>query len=187
MRPPAEAIAVHPLKNGICALGLGLAFGHIRADALIDLVSIAEANGASWIRPVPDRALLLGPLIQAKAAATRKATERLGFIVDARDPRRRIVACPGAPSCASGLIASRAIAAKLAQYMPATLKLVHISGCAKGCAHPGPAALTIVGTENGCGIVSDGTPSDTPETYVAADELPALLASRTKTREAAHA
>lgn len=187
MRLPAEPIAVYRLKNGTCALGLGLAFGHAQPKALVELASIAEANGARWVRLAPDRALLLGLLVEAKAVAVRKAAERLGFIVDARDPRRRIIACPGEPFCASGLIAARAIAAELAQYLPATLKAVHVSGCAKGCAHPAPAPLTIVGTGQGCGIVSDGTARDLPETHVAADELPALLASLNKTREAAHA
>jgi len=189
MRPPAEPIAVHRLKNGTCALGLGLAFGHAQAEALVELASIAEANGARWVRLVPDRALLLGPLVEAKAVAVRKAAERLGFIVDARDPRRRIVACPGAPSCTSGLIAARPIAAELARHMPVSPEWtpVHVSGCAKGCAHPAPAPLTIVGTSQGCGIVRDGTARDMPETYVAADNLPALLSRLTKTREAAHA
>ncbi|MGH6749331.1 MAG: precorrin-3B synthase, partial [Stellaceae bacterium] len=137
-RPRAEPIALHRLKNGACALGLGLPFGHINADALIELMGIAKMNGAQWVRPAPPRALLLGSLSETESGATRKAARRLGFIVDVRDPRRRIVACPGAPSCTSGLIAARAIAAQLADHFPATLRIVHISGCAKGCAHPGP-------------------------------------------------
>ena len=184
-RPRAEPIALHRLKNGACALGLGLAFGHIKANTLIELMGVATAIGALWVRPAPDRALLLGPLTEAKALATRKAASRLSFITDARDPRWRVVACPGAPSCASGLIASRAIAAQLAGHLPADLSLVHISGCAKGCAHPGPAPLTIVGTGHGCGMVHDGTSRDTPETYVAVDDLPAAIKRLTKTREAA--
>jgi precorrin-3B synthase len=186
-RPAAEPIALHRLGDGSCALGLGLAFGHAAADALIELARIAQANGASWARPAPDRALLLAPLVEAKAVATRKAAERLGFIIDARDPRRRIVACPGAPSCASGLIAARAIAAELAHYLPPSQSLVHVSGCAKGCAHPGPAPLTIVGTSQSCGILRDGAARDIPETYVAADDLADALNRLTTTREAAHA
>jgi precorrin-3B synthase len=186
-RPCAEPISLHRLTNGAYALGLALAFGHTQADALVELASIAQANGATWIRPAPDRALLIGPLSEAKAVAMRKAAGRLGFIIDARDQRRRIVACPGAPSCASGLIGARAIAAELAQCLPATLEAVHVSGCAKGCAHPARVPLTIVGTEHGCGIVRDGTTRDLPETYVGANDLPAALASLTKTREAAHA
>jgi precorrin-3B synthase len=184
-RATAEPIALHRLKDGGCVLGLGLAFGHAQADALSELAGIARANGATWVRPAPHRALLLGPLTEAKVVATRKAAGTFGFIVDARDPRRRIVACPGAPSCASGLIAARAIAAQLAGHLPAALGIVHISGCAKGCAHPGSAPLTIVGTSQGFGLVSDGTARETPETYVAVDDLAATVNRFTKTREAA--
>lgn len=191
-RPRAEAIALHRLADGASALGtsalgLGLAFGHAQADTLIDLAGLAEAHGARWVRPAPDRALLLGPLSDATAVAARHVAERLGFVVRLGDPRRRIVACPGAPSCASGLIAARAIAAELAHHLPASLSLVHVSGCGKGCAHPAPAPLTVVGTSQGCGIVRDGTSRMTPETYADPASIVAEIERLSETREAAHA
>lgn len=186
-RPRAAPIALHRLKNGTCALGLGLAFGRIEADTLIELMGIATTSGAVWVRLAPHRALLLGSFGETESGATRNAASRLGFITDARDPRLRIVACPGAPSCASGLIGTRAIAAQVAGHLAATLGIVHISGCTKGCAHPGPAPLTIVGSEHGCGIVRGGTARDTPETFVAVDDLPAALERLTTTCEAVDA
>jgi precorrin-3B synthase len=100
------------------------------------------------------------------------AAERLGFVVHAEDPRRRIVACPGAPACASGLIPARTLASTLAPVLAAIVKhdghngvLVHVSGCSKGCAHPGPAALTLVGTPQGCGVIHDGSARETPHRY----------------------
>src|SRR5262249_33739058 len=145
-RASTDPVGLHRLNDGAWALGLGLAFGHAVADALIALASIADRSGARWVRPAPARALLLGPLCDAKFAAVRQGAEQLGFVIDARDPRRRVIACPGAPLCASGLIASRAIAAELAPHLPAAIRSVHVSGCTKGCAHHGPAPLTIVGT-----------------------------------------
>ena len=186
-RPRAEAIALHRLADGTSALGLELAFGHARADTLIDLAALAEAHGARWVRPAPDRALLLGPLSDAMAVAARHAAERLGFVVRLSDPRRRIVACSGAPSCASGLIAARAIAAELARHLPASLSLVHVSGCGKGCAHPAPAPLTVIGTSQGCGIVRNGTSRMTPETYADPASIVAEIERLSETREAAHA
>jgi precorrin-3B synthase len=186
-RPPAEPIGLHRIREGAYVLGLGLAFGHAQAGALIALAEIAGANGARWVRPAPDRTLLLGLLTESRATHARRATERLGFIADARDPRRRIVACPGAPSCASGLIASRAIAAELADHLPVTHSMVHVSGCAKGCAHPAPAPLTVVGTSEGCGVIRDGTAREVPEAHVFVDELPAALARLTEPREAVDA
>ncbi|RUW46238.1 precorrin-3B synthase, partial [Mesorhizobium sp. M1A.F.Ca.ET.072.01.1.1] len=71
-------------------------------------------------------------------------------------------------ACASGRIATRAIAEEIATESPdlfdASLTL-HISGCAKGCAHPGPAGLTLVGDENGAGLVVDGTAKALPAGY----------------------
>jgi precorrin-3B synthase len=189
-RPRAEAIGRHRQKDGTLVLGLGLAFGHAHADTLMDLARLAKANGAMWARPAPDRALLLGPLSEANATATRSAAERLGFVVEPRDPRRRIVACPGAPACASGLIAARALAAELAQHLSPSGDgiAVHVSGCAKGCAHPAPAALTIVGTENGCGIVHNGSARTVPSAYLdPADLLNEIVRIAGKTREAVHA
>jgi precorrin-3B synthase len=186
----AHPIGRHPLKEDAFALGLGLAAGHEDADALIALARIAKENGASWVRPAPDRALLFGSLGASGAEAARVAAERLDFITDASDPRRRIAACPGAPSCAHGLIAARTLAAELARHVSLSGDgiAVHVSGCAKGCAHPRPAPFTIVGAEQGCGIVRDGSAREEPADYADPADLAALLDRiATKRREAVHA
>ena len=33
---------------------------------------------------------------------------------------------------------------------------LHVSGCAKGCAHPAPAAIGVVGVADGCDVVLNG-------------------------------
>src|SRR5262245_15474408 len=184
----AHPIGQHPLKRNVFALGLGLAFGHADAYALIALARIAKENGASWVRPAPDRALLFGPLGASAAEAVRVAADRLGFIMDASDPRRRIAACPGAPFCAHGLIAARTLAAEIARHVSLSGDgiAVHVSGCAKGCAHPRLAPFTIVGAEQGCGIVHDGSARDEPTDYADPADLAALL-DRISTRDAVHA
>jgi precorrin-3B synthase len=63
-----------------------------------------------------------------------------------------------------------AIAAAVAPCLKGAFE-IHISGCAKGCAHPAPAALTIVGTEAGCALVANGLARDTPLMSVAVTEL----------------
>jgi precorrin-3B synthase len=184
----AHPIDRHLLKGNVFALGLGLAFGHADADALIALGRVAKESGARWLRLAPGRALLFGPLGVGEAEAMRVAADRLGFITDASDPRRRIAACPGAPFCTHGLIAARALAAELAPHVPLFGDgiAVHVSGCAKGCAHPKTAPLTIVGTGQGCGIVRDGSARDEPADYADPTDLAALL-DRITTREAVHA
>lgn len=175
-RPRAQMLGRHLLADGSLALGLGLAFGHAQASELIGVISAARYHGATWLRPAPDRALLLGPLNEAGADAVARAAEGFGFIVSAADPRRRVVACPGAPFCASGHIPARALAAELAPLLPPGQGIaLHISGCAKGCAHPKAAALTVVGTERGYGIVRNGTARAAPAAFVDAHALGAAI------------
>ncbi|PBB21160.1 precorrin-3B synthase [Mesorhizobium sp. WSM4313] len=152
--------------NADHALGIALPYGSMPAQNLIDLATQAANLGASEVRLAPGRALLFLGLsapstLQSSAAA-------LGFVTDPADPRTRIAACPGTPACASGRIATRAIAETIAKesadLLDASLSL-HISGCAKGCAHPGTAALTLVGDENGAGLVVDGTAKALPAAY----------------------
>jgi precorrin-3B synthase len=175
-RNPAEPVGRHPLRDGTIALGVALAFGHAQAEALARLAEIAAAHGIRAIRPAPGRSLLLigAELEAANDLATEAA--QLGFVVRADDARRRIIACPGQPACASGLIEARALAAEIAPGLPPVCNLIHVSGCAKGCAHPASAALTVVGTERGCGIVRHGSAQAVPRRHVAPEELATAIA-----------
>jgi precorrin-3B synthase len=167
-RAPAHTVGRHPLRDGLLAFGIALPFGHAEVDALTELARRAAAYGARTIRPASDRALMLIGVPPAHASGLAAAAAERGFIVDADDPRRRIAACAGAPACASGFIAARELAAALAPRLaglPGGVT-IHVSGCAKGCAHPAPATLTVVGDVRGCGIVRDGTARATPVRHV---------------------
>jgi len=171
-------VGAHGLKDSLYALGVALAFGHVEAHTLGALADIARTHDALWARPAPDRTLLLGPFKRTAIKTMRDEARRLGFAVDPSDPRRRIAACPGAPHCMHGLIPARRLAAEIARVE--TLPVgdgiaLHVSGCAKGCAHPRPAPLTVVGADKGCGIVRDGTARDAPAYYVREGELVPLL------------
>jgi precorrin-3B synthase len=187
-RPPAEMVGLHRLGDRSLALGVALAFGHAQADALVELARCAAAQGAQSIRPAPDRALMLIGVAPERASALAVAAERLGFVARADDPRRRVAACPGAPACASGFIEARRLAAAIAPQLAGVRAriAVHVSGCAKGCAHPGPAALTVVGDAQGCGIIRDGTTRETPRYHVAPDDLAAEIACAFAEGEAGH-
>ena len=143
------------------------------------------------MRAAPGRALMIVGLTQQAAASFVDAAEVLGFIVRADDPRRHVVACAGAPICASATIAARTlapqIAAAAAPHLEGSFK-IHISGCAKGCAHPAPAALTVVGTLSGCALIADGSTREAPFKIVATNELPDAIAgiARDLKREGGH-
>ncbi len=83
------------------------------------------------------------------------------------------------------MIAARALAAEIARQLPPRREAaaIHVSGCAKGCAHPAPAALTVVGTERGCGIVRDGSARATPRYHVDAADVVAEVVRIAAERE----
>jgi len=174
-----DALGLHRLRDGSLACGIGLAFGHADATSLERLVAAAAACGAGGLRAAPGRALMVIGLTAATAPAFVAAAEQLGFIVRPEDIRRRVIACAGAPICASAHIASRTIAPRIAAAVAPTRDdafTIHLSGCAKGCAHAAPAALTVVGTPGGCALIADGSTRDAPFAVVPADELPAAIA-----------
>jgi precorrin-3B synthase len=177
-RNDGDPIGSHRLRDGSLAYGVGLAFGNADATTLERLVEVATGVGAIGIRAAADRVLMFIGLRQATASTFVNAAERLGFIVAPGDPRRRIVACAGAPICSSAHIAARALAPRIAGIAVAHLdgaRQIHISGCAKGCAHAGNAALTIVGSPDGCALIANGSARDISLAVIATDELPVAV------------
>ena len=79
----------------------------------------------------------------------------------AGDSLRRVHACTGAPGCRQALQPTRPLARRLAARLPAGAVL-HVSGCAKGCAHPAPADLTLTATACGFDLVRRGKAGDPP-------------------------
>ncbi|MEO6299688.1 MAG: precorrin-3B synthase, partial [Paracoccaceae bacterium] len=130
------------------AMGIlvGLEFGQIDAKTFAAL---------AWhpLRITPWRMILL--------EGVAKAPDLPGLITDTADPRLRVTACTGAPGCPQGLQPTRPLARQLADKVPAGQHL-HVSGCAKGCAHPGPADMTLVANRDGFSVIRDGRASDPP-------------------------
>ena len=138
------------------ALGylVGLEFGQISAATLARL---------GPMRLTPWRMVLL--------EGVEDAPDLPGLITRADDPLLRVVACTGAPGCPQGLQATRGLARGLAGFVPKG-RLLHVSGCAKGCALPKTAALTLVGQNTGFGFVPLGLAGDKPlENGLSADAL----------------
>ena len=135
-----------PPAPGPHALGylVGLEFGQMTAATLARL---------GTMRLTPWRMLLL--------EGVDRAPDLPGLIAKASDPLLRVVACTGAPGCPQGLQPTRGLARALALQVPKG-RLLHVSGCAKGCALPKGAAATLVGQVQGFGFVPMGKASDAP-------------------------
>ena len=155
-------------RSDLQILALDAPFGRCTADALDRVVSAAEAIGADTIRLSPTRGFVLLAAADAPAAGVL-AKLASDFIVAPDDPRRSVDACTGAPGCASGSTPTLPDAARLAQaFRPLGAQglAAHVSGCAKGCARPGTADLTLVGAQGRYGIVIGGAPGDEPAIHL---------------------
>lgn len=146
-------------ETGVGAFGCAPPFGQMGAGDLVRLAEVAGRLGTViWVSAW--RTLLLGQIgvdgVDRVMAALGECPGP-GFITDAGDARLQVTACPGGPACGSGSVAARRDAGRLRPSVP-----VHVSGCAKGCAHPGVAAWTLVGREGLYDVVRDGRAGDAP-------------------------
>jgi precorrin-3B synthase len=177
-RQPAEPIGTHPLRDGRVAIGVGLAFGHADATALRELARAAAVSGAAGLRTAAPHALLIVGVPPHGAAPLAESAQRLGFIVCAEDPRRLVVACAGAPICAAAEFATRRLAQTLeidVATFSAGAPVLHLSGCAKGCACPRSTPLTVVGVHGRCGVVVNGSARDAPVAMLLPETVPSAL------------
>ena len=157
--PPAEkpaaarpaAAGAEPPAPGATPTGqlVALAFGQITAPTLAALAEIGPLRVTPW------RMLLL--------EGATMAPDLPGLIHDAADPRLAIDVCTGAPGCPQGLSSTRDLARELAPLLSPGQRL-HVSGCAKGCAHPGPAPLTLTATgPDRFDLIREGSADAPPE------------------------
>ena len=164
-QPVTAPVGQFQLREGTVT-GLGLPFGAIGWESMAALADGASRFGISEFRLGPHHSVLA---VGADASLLEEVAS-IGFITDSHDPRRRISACIGSDGCASGHIAARAVASRLAPGLGKGMEL-HVSGCSKGCAHPGSANVTLVGRADGYGLVIDGRAGDMPRAVLRADEL----------------
>lgn len=145
LRPPLTGPALRPgpVPQGLC---LALPFGRITADTL-RAVAVAPLRLTPWRSLVVEGGQGLIPPPE--------------LIADPDDPLLRVAACTGAPGCASAGVGTRALARRLAPLVPPG-GLLHVSGCAKGCAHPGPATATLMGRGGRFDLILNGSCATEP-------------------------
>ena len=157
-----DVLGAHAFGAAI-VVGAAAAFGEIEASRFKALIERARALGANGLRLTPWRAFVITGLDTRGAASMAGSIESLGFVSNADEPRLRIAACPGAPACMHGVRAVREDAARWAPLLPKGDGVVlHVSGCAKGCARPAETAATLTATETGYDLILNGKAGDPP-------------------------
>jgi precorrin-3B synthase len=145
----APAVGTYFPEPGPVAQGVlvGFEFGQVPAE-LLDALSELGA-----LRVTPWRMLLIEGI--------STLPDLPGLITQPNDPMLRVIACTGAPGCLQAAQPTRALARSLAPHLPDGIVL-HVSGCSKGCAHPGPTTLTLTAQAAGFDLIRDGHARDLP-------------------------
>ena len=169
VQPPAqpreaEPARLHPgdilpLIDGRFAAVVALPFGTVNADTLIASCAEWQNLGITELRFSPERMLIALCVDEATAQAASIRASAFDIITHPDDPRLRIVACAGAPACASGHFDTHALGHELAAGPPAWLDgrfVLHLSGCEKRCAQPGGASVDVIGVPGSRKIVANG-------------------------------
>jgi precorrin-3B synthase len=137
-------------------------FGVLTPSALRTAADLANRYGDGRVLLVPGRVVWLDGVPSSAEAQLASEASAAGFIVDPHDRRLRLNACVGRDGCARASEDVRADALRLKSAAPASG--LHVSGCAKGCAHPGAAGVTLVsrGVAGRYDLILDGAPSAPP-------------------------
>jgi precorrin-3B synthase len=157
-----DILGAHEFGRGV-VVGAAAPFGEIDAVRFKALIENARALGASSVRLTPWRAFLIAGLDRSGAESLVGSMTELRFIADPDDLRLRIAACPGAPACMHGHRSVRDDATRWAAKLPRGEGVIlHVSGCAKGCARPVATTVTFTATANGYDAILDGSAGDPP-------------------------
>ena len=161
---PARCLGPHGFGTGFFA-GLAAPFGRLQAGDLAQLARLVERQPGADLRLTPWRMLLAVGMSESAARRLLPALEPSAWIADAADPRLAVAACSGFAACAKATTQVQDDAARLALALRSPQGagiFVHVSGCAKGCAHNKPAALTLVGHGGLYDLVENGFARDAP-------------------------
>ncbi len=152
--PPHPDLLPGGEKGLITGKIVAFPFGRLTAATLAAL-----ASACAEIRITPWRALILvAPSADAEAVARAH-----GAILSHADRRLKLTACSGIDGCDVGTTDTHATALAIADRAGPLLdavRMVHVSGCAKGCAHPAIADVTLTARDGRYDVAQNAKPGD---------------------------
>ena len=153
--PSASAVGlVEQRGSGVVAVGVAPILGRLDPAAVVGVAAVLDEFGLAEVRLTPDRGLLVPNVVADAAEAVQARFSALGFVTEADDPARRVLACAGATGCAAATVdtqrdARTIIAALRSGPVDAPDGSIHVSGCEKRCASRATHAVTLVGDAEG--------------------------------------
>jgi precorrin-3B synthase len=172
IQPTSDVGVLDPQRFAI-----GVPFGRLDATRLLAIADLAARFAKGRVRLSAHRSFVITSLKADVIEALSAHAQEHGFIINAEDSRLRIAACSGGSGCGNSVVSMFALAESLAPFWRGQSTL-HLSGCAKGCAHPRAAALTCVAepTSNRFHILKNSRADGRSAFSLSAAELPQFLA-----------
>lgn len=145
--PPA--LGLHLQKQaGQVSVGVSPALGRLPADALSALARLSCEVAQGELRLTPWQGVIIPGVAKAQAQAVQAQAQAMGLLVDHRQPLAGLVACTGSAGCQRGLADTKADARQLATLLGRAVP-VHLTGCARSCAYPSVAPMTLLAVSPG--------------------------------------
>lgn len=163
----AEAVLGDHTRSPAAFIGVGAPFGRFTADQIALLGDLAAERAGGELRLTPWRVVLIPGVNPEKMPRIRPWISSAKLVFSPDDPRLAVVSCAGASGCRSATVEARLDGeelAPLARRLAKTGLTLHVSGCEKGCAHPGPALVTLTGRAGAYDLVRHGRAWDEPWT-----------------------
>lgn len=161
----AEAVLGDHTHHPAALIGVGAPFGRFTADQMALLGDLAGERGSGELRLTPWRVVLIPGIAPEKMPRIRPWVASARYVFAADDPRLAVVSCAGASGCRSATVEARIDGETLAPHARRLAEAgvtLHVSGCEKGCAHPGPTLVTLTGRDGAYDLVRDGRAWDEP-------------------------
>ena len=146
-------LGVHPQKQmGLSYLGVSLPLGQLTAKQLREIIKLLEKFGLEDLRLTPWQSILIPNIPNLQVGDFCEHLSYLGLSASCTQADASIVACVGKSGCSSALTYTQNHARELSEYLHHHVTLerpvnIHLTGCAKLCAQPSPAQITLLGIE----------------------------------------
>lgn len=146
-----EHLGRHPQQPIGCSyLGVVVPLGRLEAEQLQGLATLAERYGSGALRLTPWQNVLIPDVLNSQLDRLQAEIASLELSVSPTDPASAIVACAGSPGCSASATHTQADALRLIDDLVRRVELdrplnIHLTGCPKSCAQPGPSDITLLG------------------------------------------
>lgn len=142
-------------RDGHVAYGLGVPLARLSGAIARALADLAEHHGDGTLRLAPWQAVFIACVPASRVKALRSTARALGLLTDPDDIAIRVTACSGSTGCLRTDCDTKADGAAVLAALPQihagreAPMTIHLSGCARGCAHPDASTLLLLGRQGG--------------------------------------